>query len=102
MALFQTNKPHSAPKVMTPSSSKLTGVVMETLDMMARMAGENLGPGRKQGLLERAEINMKPIVTKDGVTVIKNLGFDDPTRQLILEAARDAAIRTASEAGDGT
>lgn len=102
MALFQTNKPKSAPKVMTPSSSKLTGVVMETLDMMARMAGETLGPGGKQVLIERPEINMKPIVTKDGVTVIKNLGFDDPTRQLILEAARDAAIRTASEAGDGT
>ncbi len=102
MALFQTNKPKSAAKVMTPSSSKLTDIVMNTLDMMANMAGETLGPGGKQVLIERPEINMRPIVTKDGVTVIKALGFDDPTRQLILEAARDAAIRTASEAGDGT
>jgi chaperonin GroEL len=102
MSLFHVNKPKSAPKVMIPSSERLTNEVVDTLSMMASMAGQTLGPGGRQVLIERQEINMKPIVTKDGVTVIKNLGFDDPVRQLILEAARDAAIRTANEAGDGT
>jgi chaperonin GroEL len=102
MSLFQVSKPKSAAKVMVPSGDKLTQHTIDTLDHMSRMAGITLGPGGKQVLLERSEINMKPIITKDGVTVIKSLGYDNPIQQLILEAARDAAIRTASEAGDGT
>jgi chaperonin GroEL len=102
MSLFQVNKPKSAPKVMVPSSDKLTKDVVETLAFMASMAGITLGPGGRQVLVERPEVNMRPIITKDGVTVIKNLGYDHPVKQLILEAARDAAIRTANEAGDGT
>lgn len=100
--LFQVNKPKSAAKVMIPSSDELTNATTETLDHMAKMAGVTLGPGGRLVAIERPEINMKPIITKDGVTVIKSLGFDNPVQQLILEAARDAAIRTANEAGDGT
>jgi chaperonin GroEL len=69
---------------------------------MTAMAGRTLGPGGQQVLIERSEMNMKPIITKDGVTVIKSLGYSNATQQLILEAARDAAIRTGNEAGDGT
>ena len=102
MALFQVNKPKSAAKLMIPSGKNLTDVVIETLDYMSQMAGRTLGPGGKQVLIERQEMNMKPVMTKDGVTVIKSLGFESAARQLVLEAARDAAIRTANEAGDGT
>lgn len=102
MSLFQTNKPKSASKVMIPSSQKLENEVLSTLNHIASMVGVTLGPGGKQVLIERPEIGMKPIMTKDGVTVIKHLGYEEATKQLILEAARDAAIRTANEAGDGT
>jgi chaperonin GroEL len=102
MGLFQTNKPKSASKVMIPSSQKLENEVLTTLNHIAEMVGVTLGPGGKQVLIERPEIGMKPIMTKDGVTVIKHLGYEEATKQLILEAARDAAIRTANEAGDGT
>lgn len=100
--LFQTNKPKSAAKIMIPPSEKLDEQVLFTLESIAQMAGATLGPGGRQVLIERAEMGMKPIMTKDGVTVVKNLGFRSAIKQLILEAARDAAIRTASEAGDGT
>jgi chaperonin GroEL len=102
MSLFQASKPKSAGKVTVPSSNQLSEVVCKTLNHMAQMAGATLGPGGKQVLIERGEIGMKPILTKDGVSVIKSLGYDGATQQLILEAARDAAIRTATEAGDGT
>jgi chaperonin GroEL len=102
MSLFTVNKPKSAGKIMVPSGTELTNVILETLDHMSQMAGRTLGPGGRQELLERSEINMKPIITKDGVTVVKSLGYDNSVRQLILEAARDAALRTATEAGDGT
>lgn len=102
MALFQTSKPKSAGKVMIPASQTLGDVVNETLAHMAEMAGHTLGPGGRAVLIERPEMGMKPIITKDGVTVIKNLGYGQAVKQLILESARDAALRTAEQAGDGT
>lgn len=102
MSLFQTNKPKSAAKVMVPSSQDLENEVLRTLAHIAQMVGATLGPGGKQVLIERQEIGMKPIMTKDGVTVFKNLGYESAVKQLILESARDAAVRTAAEAGDGT
>jgi chaperonin GroEL len=100
--MFQVNKPKSASKVMLPPNDRLQSEVLETLSHIAQMVGATLGPGGRQVLIERPEMGMKPIMTKDGVTVIKHLGYESATRQLILEAARDAAVRTASEAGDGT
>ena len=102
MGLFQTQKPKSAGKLMIPKGDKLAKLVLDTLQHMAQMAGATLGPSGGHVLIERTEMNMKPIITKDGVTVIKNLGYSHPIKQLILESARDAALRTASEAGDGT
>lgn len=102
MGLFQVNKAKSAGKIMIPNGDELSLKVVQTLTHMAEMAGITLGPGGRQVLLERSEINFAPIITKDGVTVIKHLGYSDSIRQLILESARDAALRTASEAGDGT
>ena len=101
MSLFQTNKPKSAGKIMIPPSERLDDAVLKTLEHTARMVGATLGPGGKQVLIERPEVGMRPIISKDGVTVIKSLGYHDAISQLILEAARDAALRTASEAGDG-
>jgi chaperonin GroEL len=53
-------------------------------------------------VIEHQEPDMAPIITKDGVTVFRSLGFDNSSQHVLMEAARDAAIRTASEAGDGT
>lgn len=103
MGLFHTAKPKSAGKLMmSHKDDRLIDSVIDTLQHMADMAGSTLGPGGRQVLIERPEMNLPPIMTKDGVTVIKNLGYQDPIKQLVLEAARGAAIRTAAEAGDGT
>lgn len=102
MSIFHVNKPKSAAKIMMPPTDKLRDEVTETLSYIAQMVGATLGPGGRQVLIERPEMGMEPIVTKDGVTVIKHLGFQSATQQLILETARSAALRTASEAGDGT
>lgn len=102
MSLFQVNKPKSASKIMIPSGILLNNEVLDTLTHISSMVGATLGPGGRQVLIERPEIGMKPIMTKDGVTVIKHLGYESATKQIILETVRDAASRTASEAGDGT
>lgn len=102
MSLFHAQKPKSAGKLMIPISEKLEKIVLYTLEKTAQIVGGTLGPGGRQVLIERPEMGMKPIMTKDGVTVIKNVGYDGAAEHLILEAARDAATRTAAEAGDGT
>lgn len=99
---FQAAKPKSAGKVMIPQSPELEEQVLNTLDYIAQMVGRTLGPGGRQVVIERPEVGMKPIITKDGVTVVKHLGFDNAVQHLILDAARDASTRTATEAGDGT
>jgi chaperonin GroEL len=66
------------------------------------IVGATLGPNGRPILIERQEYGLPHILTKDGVTVFRHLGFEDPTKLTVLELARDAANRTVSEAGDGT
>lgn len=99
---MQHQKVKSVAKRMNPRGQQLRTLVLNTMQQVAAMVGSTLGPGGMPVLIERQEYGLAPMVTKDGVTVFRALGFPDPTAQVIMEAARDAAIRTASEAGDGT
>lgn len=72
------------------------------MKVCADVVGSTLGPGGMSVVIERQEERLPPMITKDGVTVFKNLGFDNSSQHVIMEAARDAAVRTANEAGDGT
>lgn len=99
---MQYHKIKSASKSITPKSSRLQEIVLSTMRTASDVVGATLGPGGMPVLIERQEHNLPPMITKDGVTVFRALGFDDPASQCIMEAARDAAVRTASEAGDGT
>jgi chaperonin GroEL len=80
----------------------MDATIASTLATISRAVGCTLGPGGKTVIIERQEENMPPLVTKDGVTVFRSLGFEDPAAQAVMEASRDAAVRTANEAGDGT
>jgi chaperonin GroEL len=99
---MQYQKVKSVSKEMKPRGQKLTDVVLKTMAIISDMVGATLGPGGMPVLIERQEHNLPAMVTKDGVTVFRNLGFNDATAHVVMETARDAAIRTASEAGDGT
>lgn len=44
----------------------------------------------------------KPFITKDGVSVAKKLQDEDPIINAIISIVREAAEKTAKEAGDGT
>lgn len=99
---MQYQKVKSVSKALRTKGPKLTEVVLKTMQTIADMVGATLGPGGQPVLIERQEFNLPAMVTKDGVTVFRALGFDDPTAHVVMEAARDASVRTASEAGDGT
>lgn len=99
---FNYRKIKSAAKEVQARGPVLEKKILDTMRIISDVVGGTLGPGGQPVLIERQEQDLPPIVTKDGVTVFRNLGFKDATAQVILEAARDAAVRTASEAGDGT
>lgn len=99
---MQTSKAHSASKQVLARSPELSSKILATTAKIAKIVGDTLGPGGHPVLIERQESDLPPIVTKDGVTVFKSLGFEDSIEQNILECTRDASVKTAQEAGDGT
>ena len=99
---FAYQKVKSVSKVMEIKGDRLTKVVLSTMKQVSDLVGATLGPGGCPVLIERQEWQQAAMVTKDGVTVARSLGFVDPIMHVLLEACRDAAVRTANEAGDGT
>ncbi len=95
-------KAKSVAKDVLVVGPKLENTVLSTMRTISDVVGATLGPSGRPVLIERQEYGLPHIVTKDGVTVFRNLGFNDPTAHVIMEVAREAATRTVSEAGDGT
>lgn len=93
---------NNVPKIIVTKSAELTRVMLDTMARISAVVGVTLGPGGCPVILERQELGLPPTLTKDGVTVVKALGFADPVADALLELVRDASIRTANEAGDGT
>jgi len=93
---------NTSTKIVLPKSKKLQDIVVKTMGIIEDIVGATLGPGGCPVMLERSESGLPPMVSKDGVTVIKALGFREPIADGVLELARDASVRTANEAGDGT
>lgn len=95
-------------KVKTPSKlycsnpQMLKQITSTTMDEIAEIVGSSYGPGGKTTLIESEYPGIPNTNTKDGVTIFKALGSQDPYKHLIIEQTRDAAQRTATEAGDGT
>lgn len=99
---MEYQKLKSAVKSVLPRGPELKKTVLRTAEVVATVVGGTLGPGGHPVLIERQEFGLPPIITKDGVTVFRSLGFQDAATHCIMEAMRDASIRTATEAGDGT
>lgn len=99
---MEYQKVKSVAKQVTVKGKTLDRIVLSTMKTISDMVGATLGPSGQAVLLERYEHNLPPIITKDGVTVFRSLGFPGAAEQCVMEAARDAAVRTASDAGDGT
>jgi chaperonin GroEL len=92
----------SAGKIIRTRADGLTTIAHKTLKTVAEIVGATLGPGGRSVVIQAKDPGRAPIVTKDGVTVFRALGFEDTVQQVLMEAVRDSAVRTAQEAGDGT
>ena len=69
-------------------------------DKLANAVKVTLGAKGRNVIIEKEYGS--PHVTKDGVTVAKNIGLPDPVENMGAEMVREAASKAANEAGDGT
>lgn len=99
---MSVKKVKSASKIFVSDQEKIRKIIVSTMTEIANIVGSTLGPSGRICLIESEYYGIPNKNTKDGVTVFKALGAEDPYKELIITQLRDAAIRTASEAGDGT
>ena len=72
------------------------------ISKIAQAVKSTLGPSGQTVLIESPHHTNGITVTKDGVTVAKAVALIDPTEHLAVRIMKQAAERTATQAGDGT
>jgi chaperonin GroEL len=74
--------------------------VLRGVNVLADAVKVTMGPRGRNVLIENP--GNHPILTKDGVTVAKSINLRDKVANLGVQMIKEAASRTAEEAGDGT
>lgn len=69
------------------------------VNKIANAVVATLGPGGRNVILQRGAT---PHITKDGVTVAKDIFLEDPVENIAADIIKRAAIKTGENAGDGT
>ena len=90
---------------MTMSKQVILGSEARTnlvkgIDTLADAVVSTLGPNGRNVVI--ANEQGAPQSTKDGVTVAKSITLKDPNQELGVQLVKQAAIKTAEKAGDGT
>ena len=70
------------------------------VDKLAEAVTATLGPSGRNVIIEQDMGN--PVSTKDGVTVAKSIELEDAIENLGAQIVKQASIKTADQAGDGT
>ena len=70
------------------------------VDILARAVSVTLGPRGRNVVIDRKF--GAPLVTKDGVTVAKEIDLKDPYENMGAQMVREVAEKTSDTAGDGT
>src|SRR5512134_2720079 len=74
--------------------------VLAGVEMLAKAVKVTLGPRGRNVVLDKKWGS--PTVTKDGVTVAKEIELDDPYKNMGAQMVREVASKTSDVAGDGT
>src|SRR3954453_84465 len=69
-------------------------------EKLAKAVGSTLGPTGRNGIIDKSFVG--PTVTKDGVTVSKEIDLADPFENMGAKLVNSVAQKTSDVAGDGT
>ena len=75
-------------------------ILLSGAEKLAKTVGVTMGPQGKNVIL--GKFVGAPVITKDGVTVAREVTLEDPIEELACQLVKEAAGRTAAIAGDGT
>ena len=74
--------------------------ILQGVNLLADTAQVTLGPMGRNVLIQKSF--GAPVVTKDGVTVVKEIELEDKFENMGAKMIREVAQKTADNAGDGT
>src|SRR4030065_1717765 len=74
--------------------------ILRGVDILANTVKVTLGPKGRNVILEKSWGS--PTVTKDGVTVAKEIEFEDRFENMGAQMVKEVASKTSAIAGDGT
>ena len=74
--------------------------LFDGIEKLSNAVTATLGPNGRNVVIARP--GEYPSSTKDGVTVAKSISLEDPIEELGVQMVKQAAIKTADIAGDGT
>jgi chaperonin GroEL len=81
-------------------SEEARGAILRGVDKLANAVKVTLGPKGRNVVLDKKF--GAPTVTKDGVTVAKEIELEDPFENMGAQMVREVASKTSDVAGDGT
>jgi chaperonin GroEL len=81
-------------------SNKAREKILEGVDAVADAVKVTMGPKGRNVIFD--VLDEAPHITKDGVSVAKEVFLSDPFKNVGAQVVQEAAIRTVEEAGDGT
>jgi chaperonin GroEL len=81
-------------------SEEARGAIMRGVDKLAEAVRITLGPKGRNVVLDKKF--GAPTITKDGVTVAKEIELEDPYENMGAQMVREVASKTSDVAGDGT
>src|SRR5690349_24133154 len=76
------------------------GEVLKGVDTLANAVKVTLGPKGRNVVLERSY--GAPVITKDGVTVAKEIELENKFENMGAQMVKEVASKTSDVAGDGT
>ncbi len=79
---------------------KAREAIREGVEMLSRAVRVTLGPRGRNVIIEKKFGS--PLVTKDGVTVAKEIELRDPYQNMGAQMVKEVASKTSDTAGDGT
>ena len=74
--------------------------MLKGVDILAKAVASTMGPGGCNVVIEKSY--GAPLITKDGVTVAKEVELDNKMQNMGAQLVREVASKTADIAGDGT
>jgi len=87
-----------AKQIVTGENSRQA--ILRGVNMLADAVKITLGPKGRNAVIEKKF--GAPIITKDGVTVAKEIELQDPLENMGAQMVREVASKTSDVAGDGT